>query len=547
MLARRSLAALATMVLWAGCDAAPAPRPRTDGGADLDAPVSPGLDAPIAPGTDAPITPGTDAPITPGTDAPIAPGTDAPIAPGTDAGPPPGVVDATSIDDRLLFGYQGWFACEGDGSPLDSAGDGWRHWAPGATPTPANVSFEMWPDTRELAPSELCATSMTMPDGRAAGLYSAWNAATVDRHFDWMERHGLDGVLLQEFVVELAVGTPPRAFRDGVLANVRGAAEAHGRVWAVMYDITSTPEADIIPRIREHWAMLAASGALSSGRYLHHGGRPVIGIWGYGFNDRPGTPAQANALLDYLQRDAPAGELAFVVGGVPTYWRTLTADSYPDPAWGGVYRRYDVINPWHVGRFNDEASARAFRTSVIDGDVAAAHGAGRLYMPVVFPGFSWANLMRGTAANLIPRRGGSFWWTQFYEGRSAGADTFFGAMFDEVDEGTAMFEIAENASMEPTTGAFLSLDADGEALPSDWYLRLAGEASRVLRGERALAPGRPITPPTPMCSPPDTMLVGGRCVPSCGAAGGDSCDATACASRPHLESYDCTVCCDTTP
>lgn len=468
--------------------------------------------------------------------------------PAPDAGPlVPDVVDATTLDDRLLFGYQGWFACEGDGSPLDQAGDGWRHWSPAVLPAPDNVSFEMWPDTRELDAAELCATSMTMASGASAGLYSAWNAATVDRHFAWMKEHGLDGVLLQEFVVELELGSAPRAFRDGVLANVRAGAEAHGRTWAVMYDISGAPEGEITARILEHWGALAASGALASDRYLHHDGRPVIGVWGYGFDDRVGTPAQANALLDWLQRDAPDAERAVVIGGVPSRWRTLTADSQSDPAWASVYRRYDVISPWLVGRFESEASARDYRDDVMDADVAAAHAAGRRYMPVIFPGFSWANLFRGTTENLIPRRGGRFWWTQFYEARQAGADTYFGAMFDEVDEGTAIFKVAETHAMEPTTGTFLALDADGEALPSDWYLQLAGAATRVLRGQATLTSTRPITPPLPTCSPPDSALVVDRCVPSCGAAGGDSCSAVLCAARPHLEAYDCAVCCDTTP
>jgi len=467
-------------------------------------------------------------------------------APG-DAGPPPAVIDATSLEGKLLFGYQGWFAAEGDGSPLDVAGNGWRHWSPGATPTAANVSFDAWPDTRELAPAELFPTAMSLSGGAPAGLYSAWTPATVERHFRWMRDHGLDGVLLQEFVSELDPGTPPRAFRDGVLANVRAGAEAHGRVWAVEYDISGAAAGGIVDRIREHWGTLAASGALGSERYLHHGGLPVVAVWGFGFSDRAGTPAQANALLDWLQRDAPAGERAFVIGGVPSYWRTLDRDSSTDPAWASVYRRFDAINPWMVGRFGDDAGARAFRRDVIDGDVAEARRVGRMYMPVVFPGFSWANLMRGMPLNAMPRRGGRFWWTQFYEAHDAGATVFFGAMFDEVDEGTAMFEVAETSADTPTTGTFLTLDADGEALPSDFYLSLAGEASRVLRGERVATPDRPISPPPPTCSPPDTMLVGDRCVPSCGAAGGDSCDPAVCAAHPALESYDCAVCCDSTP
>ena len=57
------------------------------------------------------------------------------------------------------------------------------------------------------------------------------------------------------------------------------------------------------------------------------------------------------------------------------------------------------------------------------------------------------------------------------------------AMFDEVDEGTAMFKTVPNKSIAPVGVETLTLDADGEALPSDWYLRLGGEASRLLRKE----------------------------------------------------------------
>jgi hypothetical protein len=38
------------------------------------------------------------------------------------------------------------------------------------------------------------------------------------------------------------------------------------------------------------------------------------------------------------------------------------------------------------------------------------------------------------------------------------------------------------------------LNIDGVALPSDWYLRLANEASKMLRGDIPLQNTIPITP-----------------------------------------------------
>src|SRR4029079_18054539 len=45
---------------------------------------------------------------------------DAARTPGAAAagGDSPVVVDATTLDRKMLFGYQGWFLCPGDGSPV---------------------------------------------------------------------------------------------------------------------------------------------------------------------------------------------------------------------------------------------------------------------------------------------------------------------------------------------------------------------------------------------------------------------------------------------
>jgi hypothetical protein len=68
-----------------------------------------------------------------------------------------------------------------------------------------------------------------------------------------------------------------------------------------------------------------------------------------------------------------------------------------------------------------------------------------------------------------------------------GVDSVYVAMFDEVDEGTAIFKVT---SSPPTQAHFVGY----EGLPSDGYLRLTGEGIRMLRGERALSADIPISP-----------------------------------------------------
>ena len=68
---------------------------------------------------------------------------------------------------------------------------------------------------------------------------------------------------------------------------------------------------------------------------------------------------------------------------------------------------------------------------------------GQKYFPVIWPGFSWGNLKKGTdnKFNKVSRRGGAHLWHQVYSFFPEGADGFYGAMFDEVDEGTAWYKI----------------------------------------------------------------------------------------------------------
>jgi hypothetical protein len=63
----------------------------------------------------------------------------------------------------------------------------------------------------------------------------------------------------------------------------------------------------------------------------------------------------------------------------------------------------------------------------------------------------------------------------------AGCKMLYIAMFDEIDEGTAIFK----ASLNPPAGksTFVTFEP---GIPADYYLQLAGDAGKVLRAQMPL-------------------------------------------------------------
>ena len=100
-------------------------------------------------------------------------------------------VDASTMNHKLLMGYQGWFACPGDGSLPNH----WVHWFRKNNPVATNATVDLWPDVSELDAEELFPTDMKLPDGSTAKAYSAFTKKTVVRHFRWMQENNLDGVI----------------------------------------------------------------------------------------------------------------------------------------------------------------------------------------------------------------------------------------------------------------------------------------------------------------------------------------------------------------
>ena len=154
----------------------------------------------------------------------------------------------------------------------------------------------------------------------------------------------------------------------------------------------------------------------------------------------------------------------------------------------------DVVQPWNVGRYRTPEAVDQWKENVLIPDVKLAAANRQIYMPVVFPGFSWSNLKRNAAKNQIPRLRGEFLWRQAYNAKMAGAKVLKIAMFDEVDEGTAILKVVASRQEAPDQGYWLTLDGDGAELPSDWYLRLAGEITRMFHGDIKPDPRVPANP-----------------------------------------------------
>jgi hypothetical protein len=170
------------------------------------------------------------------------------------------------------------------------------------------------------------------------------------------------------------------------------------------------------------------------------------------------------------------------MGGVPYFWREKEGDrmdGLPKKEIYPVYEKLDVLSPWAVTRYTNIPEARDFIARRVKGDKAWCDQYNIGYLPVFFPGFSWYNLekARGREAklNYIPREGGKFLWAQVVAAVQAGAKMGYVAMFDEIDEGTAIFKVTNH----PPVGDSKFATYDG--LPSDQYLWLTGQIGQLLR------------------------------------------------------------------
>jgi hypothetical protein len=414
------------------------------------------------------------------------------------------VSSQNQLDYKVMMGYQGWFLAPGDGSATNNP---WNHWfKSGTTPDAVNLTVDMWPDMSEY--SDKFNTNMTYANGSNAQLFSSYSLSTTRKHFEWMSNYNVYGIYLQRFLSAVDVQSSGSfEAKNKVLENVMISATEYNRKFAVMYDVSiggNVTDATMYAKIVADWEYLVDTyDILNKPEYVKQNGKPVVAIWGIGFKDRGLTTATSQAIIDYFKTNAAPKYRAYVMGGVPEGWRTRSGASETGVGWTAVYNSLDMISPWSVGRYSNNSGADSFKTNNIVPDLAVCNTNNKDYMPVIWPGFSWKNLKSNSTPssietlNQIPRNGGGFYWRQAYNAVQAGVKFIYVAMFDEVDEGTAMFKITDITAKLPIQAQdiLVSLDIDGLNLPSDWYLKLADQTQKMLDGTIPLTSDIPLTPP----------------------------------------------------
>jgi hypothetical protein len=384
-----------------------------------------------------------------------------------------------SYKGLVMAGYQGWFNLPKEGVMY---------------PDESKVRIDMWPDVSEY--KKTYPTGLKLADGSTARFFYSGDQSTIDTHFRWMQEYGLDGVFMQRF---FGAARSRSQHNVNVFKYAFEAASKYERSIAVMYDLSGLKATgEDCSALIEDWKFLVDSLGVTNQEgaktYLHHKEKPLVAIWGVGFPDREYNIRNIGLqrFIDFLKNDPVYGGCSVMLG-VPTFWRDLNADCNPDPYLHELIRQVDIVMPWMVQRFSPllHSDMDRYRDVILD-DITWCRVNNVDYAPCVCPGFSWHNLSRQSEklapkpVNSIPRQGGKFYWDQLSTAIVSGAEMLYIAMFDEVNEGTAIFKVSDNP---PVSDIAKFVGNDG--LPSDHYLWLTGEAARMLRKEKPLSLGIP--------------------------------------------------------
>ena len=372
-------------------------------------------------------------------------------------------VDASTLSGKVLAGYQGWF-----NTPNDAADEGYVHWG-----QVGDWSVDQWPDPNDYDQSELFAVpGFNTASGEQAYLFSSANSSVVDRHFQWMREHDIDGVLVQRFGGSFMNKLPGGAYTgepQWPMVNARDAAHREGRTWAIEYDIQGTgseAERDVmIQRVKDDWEYLTDTNGfdmLNDSHYQREGGKPVVTIFGLYLNSSKSyTNAQQANLINYFQSRG-----IYVVGA------GRHSESPAQTANAGLH---DAYIPWQGYWKGSDSYAP---------DEATLNGVTE-HIPHVFPGFSWTHLQNDAGRTSRDREDGEFYWRMLNDAvNETAASWLFIGMFDEYDEATNLIPASDDPPVPDNDpgGNPLTFQVS-DPRPNDWWMDLTGAARQALQGK----------------------------------------------------------------
>lgn len=378
----------------------------------------------------------------------------------------------------IMAGYQGWF-----NTPMDGAKRGWRHLGKNEIFEPGFSTVDVWPDMTEY--KHQYKTGFRYVDNSVATMFSSYDESTIDLHFKWMKDYKIDGVFMQRFINEIKSKSGSNHFNK-VLKSASKAALKYDRTLAVMYDLSGMKSEDTDILI-EDWKQLREEYGFDKrskyANFLFNEGKPLVAIWGVGFNDKRNYNLDdIEKIIRFLKSDE--GGNCSVLLGVPTYWREQGKDCVKEERLHKLIQMADVVHPWFVARFKENDYDK-FKP-LIGQDKQWCDSHNLKYMPVVFPGFSWNNLFPESQNSFIARNHGEFFWAQLSSAISLGSEMIYVAMFDEIDEGTAIFKTTKRVPIGKSK--FIPLDDD---ITSDHYLWLTGQAGEILKKRAPLSIKKP--------------------------------------------------------
>ena len=315
------------------------------------------------------------------------------------------------------------------------------------------------------------------PDGTAQ-VYSAYDKSTVMLHFKWMQEYGIDGAFMQRFVGEVIDNPDGKDHFDKVLASAMDGSDQYQRAIAVMYDLGGYNPARFEKVVADAQAIYDTYASKRK-YYLHENGKPLIALWGVGFNpaERGYSNEDIQKLSDKLK------EVGYsIMLGVSTYWRAGGGDTYTPgrASLHALIKSVDVIMPWYVGRFND---INSYNTGGSDGGFANMVG----------KDIEWCKNVNESGESKVQYAPHCY---VVYNPKNEKISYSDMNGIGRSTENTVF--MAKNKVTAPTDGwcksekelgiTFEGIDDD---LETDYYLWLTGQAGKMLRKQIALQETQP--------------------------------------------------------